>query len=162
MYDVVIRNGRLIDGTGSPWFRADVAVSAGRIARIGNLPEAPAARILDAAGCLVAPGLIDIHTHSDLTLLVDRRAASTLAQGITTQVVGNCGVSGGPTCAGQPYYGPLDPAMTRELVCDWVGFGEYLERLEQGGLGTNVASLVGHGNLRAAVMGYDNRPSTPV
>ena len=103
---------------------------------------------VDAAGRFVAPGFIDIHTHSDLTLLVEGRASSSVAQGITTQVVGNCGVSAAPTRDYEPYYGPLDPAMTRGLECDWTGFDGYFARLEDQGIGTNVAALVGHGNLR--------------
>ena len=160
MYDVLIRGGRLIDGTGSPWCAGDIGICDGRIARIGRIGDVPAVRSIDARGGFVAPGLIDIHTHSDYSLLVDGRARSTLAQGITTQVIGNCGVSAAPTCGGEPYYGPLDPAMTRELKCDWTSFGEYLERLEDAGTGTHVAALVGHGNIRAAVMGFDDRPAT--
>jgi N-acyl-D-amino-acid deacylase len=160
MYDVLIRSGRLIDGTGSPWFAGDVGVKDGRIAGIGELGETDALRTIDARNLFVAPGLIDIHTHSDLTLLIDGRACSSLAQGITTQIVGNCGVSAAPVRNGEMYYGPLDPSMTRELKCDWSTFGEYFRRLEEEGLGTHVAALVGHGNVRAAAVGYDDRVAT--
>ena len=160
MYDILIRNARLVDGSGSPWFAGDLAVLEGRIARIGKLGEIAASCTIDARRCFVTPGLIDAHTHSDLTLLVDGRASSSLAQGVTTQIIGNCGVSAAPTRNRELYYGPLDPAMTRGLECDWITFGEYLRRLEDQGIGTNVAALVGHGNLRVAAMGYDDRPST--
>ena len=157
MYDLLIRGGTVIDGTGSPWFKADVAVTGDRIAAIGRFPASQAARVIDAAGRIVCPGLIDVHTHSDLTIAVDPRARSTLAQGVTTQIAGNCGVSAAPTRDHQLYYGPLDPAQTKGLDCDWIGFDEYFARLEATGTGTNYTSLLGHGNLRAAVIGYDDR-----
>lgn len=157
MYDLLIHNGRLIDGTGSPWFHGDIAVQNGRIAAIGKLAPDQATTCIDAQGHFVTPGLIDIHTHSDLTLPVDGRASSTLAQGITTQIAGNCGVSAAPTLDYQIYHGPLDPTMTRTLECDWLNFEQYFQRLEHQGLGTNLATLVGHGNIRVAAMGYDDR-----
>ena len=133
MYDLLVTGGRLLDGTGAPARAADVAVQDGRVAAIGDLSEAEAGARVDAAGRFVAPGFIDIHTHSDLTLLVEGRASSSVAQGITTQVVGNCGVSAAPTRDYEPYYGPLDPAMTRGLECDWTGFDGYFARLEDQG-----------------------------
>ena len=160
MYDLVIRNGRVIDGGGSPWFKADVAVKDGRVAAIGRLDGSKTASTIDADGRFVVPGLIDIHTHSDLTLVLEGRASSSLAQGITTQIAGNCGVSAGPTRDYEPYHGPLDPAMTRDLQCDWLSLDEYFQRLESQGVGTNFASLVGHGNIRVAAMGYDDRLPT--
>lgn len=160
MYDLIIRGGRLIDGTGAPWYRADVAVQDGRIACIGRLGSAGARQVIEAAGRFVTPGFIDLHTHSDFTLALDGRASSTLAQGITTQIIGNCGVSAAPVRGGEPYYGPLDPAMTRGLDCDWEDFAGYFQRLSSQGIGTNVAALVGHGNIRAVAMGCDDRPPT--
>jgi len=161
MYDLIIRGGHLIDGTGAPWFAGEVAVGDGRIAAVGQLGDARASQTIDATGHFVAPGFIDIHTHSDFSLLLDGRASSTLAQGVATQVIGNCGVSAAPTRDRTPYYGPLDPNMTRGLECDWTTLGEYLRRLEGQGTGTNVAALVGHGNVRVAAMGYDDREATP-
>ena len=161
MYDIIIRNGRIIDGTGSPWFAGDIAIEAGRIVRIGNVADAEAGQVIDAGGHFVVPGLIDIHSHSDLTIVLEGRASSSLAQGITTQVMGNCGISAAPTRDHEIYYGALDPAMTRGLDCDWLTFGEYFDRLADQGVGTNVATLAGHGNIRVAAMGYDDREPTP-
>ena len=161
MYDLLLSNGRVLDGTGAPARSADVAVDGDRIVAIGDLSQATARDTVDAGGHFVTPGFVDIHTHSDLTLLVEGRASSSLAQGITTQIVGNCGVSAAPTRDHEPYYGPLDPSMTRGMVCDWTGFAEYFARLESQGVGTNVATLVGHGNVRVAAMGWDDRQATP-
>lgn len=158
MYDLLITNGTLIDGSGVAARQCDLAIDGDRIAAIGDLAASPARRTIDATGRVVCPGFIDIHTHSDLTLALDGRAFSLLTQGITTQVIGNCGVSAAPTRNHEIYYGPLDSNMTRGLKCDWTGCGEYLTRLEQQGVGTNTAALVGHGNLRVAAMGYDDRP----
>jgi N-acyl-D-amino-acid deacylase len=160
MYDLLIKNGILIDGSGAAARRADLAVVDGRIAAVGDLQEGPARETINANGRYVCPGLIDIHTHSDLTLALDGRAFSSLAQGITTQIMGNCGVSAAPTRDHQFYYGPLDPAMTRGLSCHWRDFAEYFAYLATRGLGTNTATLVGHGNIRVAAMGYDDRAPT--
>jgi N-acyl-D-amino-acid deacylase len=160
MFDLVIKGGRVIDGSGSPWFRADIGIEGDRIAAIGQLSGVATQRTIDAADRLVTPGLIDAHTHSELTLAVEPRASSSVTQGVTTQVAGNCGVSAAPTIQGKPYYGPLDPSLTEGLICDWDGFAGYFDRLERQGVATNVASFVGHGNVRAAAMGYDDRAPT--
>ena len=94
--DLVIRGGMLVDGTGNPWVRADVGVRGGRVAVIGHLDGACGRRVIDATGMVVAPGFVDIHSHSDLALLVDGRALSKVLQGVTTEVVGNCGLSAAP------------------------------------------------------------------
>ena len=104
MYDLLFKNGLLIDGSGAPAFQADIALHQSRIAAIGDLGDSPARQTIDANGRYICPGLIDIHTHSDLTLALDGRAYSSLAQGITTQIMGNCGVSAAPTREGDPYY----------------------------------------------------------
>ncbi len=160
MHDLLIKNGTLIDGSGAPARRGDLSITDGYISAIGDLSKSPARETIDASERYVCPGFIDIHTHSDLTLALDGRALSSLAQGITTQVMGNCGVSAAPTRDHQFYYGPLDPAMTRGLACAWTSFAEYFALLEARGLGTNTATLVGHGNIRVAAMGYDNRLPT--
>ena len=91
MLDLIVHGGTVVDGTGAARYRADVAVACGRIAAVGALDGAQATQRLDATGLLVAPGFIDIHSHSDFTLLIDPRAQSQLFQGVTTEVVGNCG-----------------------------------------------------------------------
>src|SRR5689334_3486746 len=133
MLDLVIKGGRVIDGTGSPWFQGDVGIAGDRIAAIGRLEGVGAKRVIKAEGRLVTPGIIDAHTHSDLTLAIEPRASSAVAQGVTTQVAGNCGVSAAPTIDGKPYYGPLDPTLTEGLGCDWTGFAGYFGRLEKQG-----------------------------
>ncbi len=96
MYDLILLNGHVLDGTGSPWYRADVAIVDERIVAIGQNLEARARREIDAAGLLVSPGFVDSHAHSDVTLLVNPRAESAVRQGITTQLVGHCGFSAAP------------------------------------------------------------------
>jgi N-acyl-D-amino-acid deacylase len=159
--DLIIEDGRVVDGTGKLSFVADVGIIADRIADIGDLSGAQGRRI-SARGKVVAPGFIDIHTHSDFTLLVNPNAESAVRQGVTTLVVGNCGHS----CAPAP-----DPQLiTRNIIgyspgfglaISWNSFGEYLDKLEQSRPSTNVAALVGHGALRIATMGFANRPASP-
>src|SRR5919199_1415153 len=161
MLDVVIRGGRVVDGSGAPWVRADVGIEGGRIAAVGNLERAPAAREIDAAGKIVAPGFIDCHSHSDWSLLANRGADSTLMMGVTTEVVGNCGMS----------YAPVSPLNRQRIETDvartspgvgvaWNTFGEYLDHVRQGGIGANYAFLVGHAAIRSAAIGSDDRPAT--
>ena len=160
-FDLVIRNGRLLDGTGMPWALRDVGVRKGKIARVGHLGRARADLEIDASGQYVAPGFIDIHTHSDIGLLVERTAEAAVRQGVTTQVIGNCGDSPAPISDEYrelavrrfTYY-----AQASEWT--WATFAEYLAFLEKPGLGINVASLVGHGSVRLATMGFDERAPT--
>lgn len=136
-YDLLIRNGRVLDGSGNPWLQLDVAVKAGRIAAVGRLPEATATRVVDAGGRIVAPGFIDVHSHAaeGMTREALRQAQPLLAQGVTT-IVAN--PDGG---------GPVDLAAQRR-------------ELETGGIGPNVALLIGHGRVRGAVVGSANRAAT--
>jgi N-acyl-D-amino-acid deacylase len=161
MLDVVIRGGRVVDGSGAPWVRADVGLLGGRIAAVGNLASAEAALEIDATSKIVAPGFIDCHSHSDWSLLANRGADSTLMQGVTTEVVGNCGMS----------YAPVTERNRERLETDvertspgarvaWNTFGEYLDHVRQGGIGANYSFLVGHAAIRSAVMGSGERPAT--
>lgn len=160
MLDLVIANGRLADGTGRPAIRADVGVLDGRIALVADLSQASSAHRIDASGLVVAPGFVDIHTHSDYTLLANPLAESSVHQGVTTEVLGNCGFSPAPL---------KDPTLLARLVVahvpsvqvDWRSFGEYLERLERERLSINVAALVGHGAVRATVLEFEGRRPTP-
>ena len=155
-FDVVIRGGTVYDGTGAEGRVADVGVKDGRIAAIGSLE--PNGRELDAAGLAVAPGFIDIHSHSDYTLLMDPRAVSAIHQGVTTEVVGNCGFGcfpiRDPQQARRAIYGYSD-----ELPISWSSAGEYFEQLEAARPAVNVLSLVPNGQLRLATLGLADRPA---
>ncbi len=164
-YELILANGRIVDGCGNPWYRGDIAIQAGRIAEIAAPGTLQGRWIIDVGDHYIAPGFIDIHTHSDLTLLINRRAESAIHQGVTTHVIGNCGMSPAP----------LNPAHlddmrnswdllweAPEITWQWRTFGQYLDTLQQGGLAINIAALAGHGALRLAVMGFDDRAPTPV
>ena len=161
--DLVVVGGTVIDGTGASRRRADVGVAGGRIVAIGDLAAAVAggAERIDAAGLIVAPGLVDLHSHSDLTLLSDGRARSKVAQGVTTEINGNCGMGGVPlppavaelTRAANATIDP-DPAVR----WDWTDLAGYAGALEAVGLALNTAPLVGHLALRIAVAGEAARP----
>ncbi|MFQ5926642.1 MAG: amidohydrolase family protein, partial [Terriglobia bacterium] len=135
-YDILIRNGRIVDGAGNAWFRGDVGIRAGRIARIGRLEGARAGRVIDAAEKVVAPGFIDVHMHVERSLPERPTADNLVADGVTSIVTGNCGGSE-------------------------VAIGAWFERLQQSGVGVNVATLVGHNAVRRRVMGTENRAATP-
>ncbi|MEW6524048.1 MAG: D-aminoacylase [Bacillota bacterium] len=157
-YDFLLTRGYLVDGTGNPWVRADVAIARGRIAAVGHLERGEAKRVVDVDGLVVAPGFIDIHGHSDFTLLVDGDAQSKVRQGVTTEVVGNCGLSAAPCPAAARaelahYVRNLEPHINWE----WESTAEYLGLLEEQGVSLNVAALAGHRTLRMAVMGMANR-----
>ena len=156
MFDILIRKGRIIDGTGSPWFHGDVAISGDTLAAVGHLPGASAARVIDVGGMVVCPGFIDPHTHSDFPLFDDPPPDFKLRQGITTEVIGNCGISLAPveeaTRADLEKYVEF---MRSDAPWNWHGFDEYLDVVEQRArLRTNVMALVGHGALRIAAMGF--------
>src|SRR5215471_9249385 len=127
-YDVLIRNARVIDGSGNPWFRADVGIKDGHIAAVGRLPDASAARTIDARERIVAPGFIDVHVHIEGNVERNPAAENFLRDGVTTVITGNCGSS--------------------EL-----NLAQWFAKIEKLGLGINVASLVGHNSVRGEVMG---------
>jgi len=161
-FDLLIKGGFVVDGTGNPWFYADLGILNGRIVEVDRGIDADAKRVIDARGLVVSPGFIDIHSHSDLTLLINPTADSKVRQGVTTEVIGNCGLSAAPV--GRRGYLDLLKSLwgfEAELVSwDWNSFGDYLERLERGGISINVAPLVGHGTIRTAVMGVESRDPT--
>ncbi len=95
-FDVIFVNGKVIDGAGNPWFKADVGVKGDKIEEVGRLSGSEAGRVIDAGGLVVAPGFIDIHSHSDYNVIIDPRVESKVRQGVTTEVVGNCGSSAAP------------------------------------------------------------------
>src|SRR5919199_420978 len=135
LYDLVIINGRVVDGTGNPWFRADVGIRDGRIARIGHIDPAQAREVIDARGAIVAPGFIDVHTHVE-GIYRQPDAENFVRMGVTTLVTGNCGSS----------------------VTD---VGKFLGRVRETPLAVNLATLIAHGSVRAKVMGLVDRQPTP-
>lgn len=156
--DLVLTNGRILDGCGNPWFWGDVAIQQGRIVEIAPRGTMQGKQTIDVAGRFVSPGFIDIHTHSDLSILVNRTAESAVRQGVTTQLIGNCGMSPAPVddahlTAMKRQWGPI--SNQPEVRWDWRSFGQYLHTLQNDGLGINIASLAGHGALRTAVMGLN-------
>ncbi len=151
----------MIDGAGNPWFKADIAVSEGRIVEVGKLDIKGADSIIDAKGLIVSPGFIDIHSHSDLSLLINPLAESKVRQGVTTEVPGNCGSSAAPTKKETVNLLKEDWGLeAKEVDWIWSTFAEYLGEMERRGVALNVASLVGHGTVRIAVLGVENRSPT--
>jgi len=161
--EVIIRNGRIIDGLGdpvpySPWKVSDIGIENGKIAKIGDLSSDDAERIIDASNLMISPGIINMHSHSDWSLVVDGKAESAVRQGITTEVIGNCGGSAAPLMGEM-----RDATKSRsryDIDIDWKTMGEYLARLEKQGVSPNVAAQVGHSQLRGSVVGFDKRPPT--
>lgn len=158
MYDILFRNVRVIDGTGTPWFHGEVLVKDGAIAEVAKKVEGQASRVIDGKGLVLAPGFIDSHSHSDTDWFSDRRGESKIRQGVTTEVTGQCGESGAPRGSEGP--GILGNASGSTPDQTWTSFDEYLTALDRNGVGVNLASLVGHGTIRIAGMGYDDRPPT--
>jgi N-acyl-D-amino-acid deacylase len=154
-YDVVVRNGHIVDGTGSPWYAADIGIRAGKIAAMGHLEGAPARRSIDAHGMVVAPGFIDMLGQSELTILVDPRLPSKIFQGITTEITGEGGS-----------IAPLTDAIVKAdhvtyehygVTPTWRTLGEYFARLRKQGMGINLATYAGATQIRRAVLGDEDR-----
>ena len=158
-YDLVIINGHIIDGTGSPWYSGDIGIRDGRVAAIGNLRAAPRTRTIDAKGKVVAPGFIDMLGQSELTILVEPRVPSKIYQGITTEITGEGGSAA-----------PLNDTIIQadratydhyHVQPGWRTFKEYFAELEKQGIGINLASYVGATQVRRVVLGDDNVQPTP-
>jgi len=153
-FDLVITNGHIIDGTGSPWYSGDLGIRDGKVAAIGNLTAAPRKRTIDAAGKVVAPGFIDMLGQSERTILVEPRLPSKVFQGITTEITGEGGSAA-----------PLNDAIIQndrpgfehyKITPDWRTFRQYFARLEKQGMGINLASYVGATQVRRMILGDDN------
>lgn len=177
MFDLLIRGGTVVDGTGRPGFVADLCVVAGVVTDIGSIPpEAQAARTVDATGMVVAPGFIDIHTHADIALLARPQHLPKIMQGVTTEVFTNCGLGFAPiTDAGlaiqRKYIAglfgddggeciDLHGSKTPCVDWNWRSVAEFLARFENQGTGANIAYLIPHGSLRVSAMGMEERPAT--
>ena len=158
-FDLVITNGHIIDGTGSPWYSGDVGIHDGKVAAIGNLAAAQRKRTIDAAGKVVAPGFIDMLGQSELSILVEPRLPSKIYQGITTEITGEGGsiepLNDAIIQADRPGYDHY------HIIPDWRTFRQYFVRLEKQGMGINLASYVGATQVRRMVLGDDNKQPTP-
>ena len=163
MFDVLILNGKIVDGTGSPWFYGDIGIRGEEIATIGKLSHESADQVIDARGAIVSPGFIDMHTHSDLVILAQPFIKAKIMQGITTDLLGQDGIAAAPlpskyveiwkrNLAGLDGTPPID--------WDWSDVGSYLQKIQGKRPSYNLAFVVPHGNIRMTVLGIDNRPAT--
>lgn len=158
-YDVLLKNGSIIDGSGNPWVSGDIAIRGDRIAAIGKLAGARAKRVIDAKGLVISPGFIDMLGQSEASLLIDNRSISKLAQGITTEITGEGGSIAPQT---DLTLAPLQPALDQyKLKVDWTTLDGYFKRLEKQGTPLNIGTYVGAGQVREAVLGDVDREPTP-
>lgn len=154
--DLIIKNGLIFDGRGREPVVADIAVKDGRIHSVGTFSEKDAKTIIQAKGMAVAPGFIDSHAHSDFTLIADNRAEGKISQGVTTEINGNCGMSAAPLY-GKAVERREDDLNELGISERWNSVREYCSVVENKGLALNAAMLIGHGNIRGSIVGYDNR-----
>lgn len=166
VFDILIKNGRIIDGSGNPSYWGSVGIHEGRIVALGRIEGAAAACTVDASGKAVTPGFIDPHTHSDISFIIDPTAQSKIRQGVTVELSGNCGSGAGGPLQGAALERFAEGFKRQGLIPDEVGatwrdFAGYINALEKKGGTTNSIGLVGHGTLRACVIGYENRAPAP-
>ena len=158
IYDIVIHGGRVIDGSGNPWFYGDIAIKDGKITGIGKIEPSSGHRAISAKGHVITPGYIDMHTHSDQPLIADGNAESKVRQGVTLDIIGES-----QTVA--PLKGPVFEEYVAEhrrrngIEADWNTFTEYFHRLEKDGIAMNVASGVSPQQVKRVVVGYKERPA---
>lgn len=157
-YDLVIKNGHIIDGTGNPWYKADIGIKDGHIAKLSLIPLKTAGRSIDAKGFVVCPGFINVHSHSDVYILGQNKAENCLMMGLVTEVTGQCGASIAPMT--EEYKEIVKSRMKSVLnpdvgEIDWLTLDDWLKKLEKKGIGINIAPLVGHGTIRTYVMGAE-------
>ncbi|HET7214154.1 MAG TPA: D-aminoacylase [Terriglobia bacterium] len=158
-FDLLIKGGHIIDGSGSPWYQGEVAVKGGKIAAVGRLVNPTARQVIDATGLVVAPGFIDLHTHSDYTLLVDGDGQSKIRQGVTTEIIGEDASAG-------PFTSPDQPDVSKSprpsnFKRNWETLAQYFDVLKKSGISLNVASYVGAGQVWMGVIGnVDRRPTS--
>jgi N-acyl-D-amino-acid deacylase len=159
-YDILITDGYVFDGSGNPWIKGDIGIKNGRISEIGALPGAKAEERINAAGLAVSPGFIDFHCHSDALPFIAPVETAKILQGVTTETIGHCGFSLAPVFSNtldllQKYASFL--CLGRSLPWNWQSLGDLLNRMEERPYVTNIASLVGHGTIRIAAMGFADR-----
>jgi dihydroorotase/N-acyl-D-amino-acid deacylase len=158
-FDILIKNGKVLDGTGNPWYSADLGIRGDRIVAIGKLSSATGKKTIDAAGRIIAPGFIDTLGQSEMALLIDNRALSKLSQGITTEITGE---GGSIAPQNQKTISPMQPVLDHyKLTVDWTTLDGYFRRLEKQGTPLNIGTYVGAAQVREAVIGDDDRPPTP-
>lgn len=163
-FDLLVKNAKVIDGTGNPWFYGDIGVKDGKISFVGKLKDSfDCSEIIDADNMVVSPGFIDCHTHSDFVLFREPEMVTKLKQGVTTQMIGPCGISASPISPDKvslldSYAGFAKGGVMPEY--NWETFNDYLNVIDKLPLGTNVGAFVGHGTVRLNVMGFDNRKPT--
>ncbi|MFK7838560.1 MAG: amidohydrolase family protein [Sulfitobacter sp.] len=164
MFDLVLKGGEVFDGSGAEAFLGDVGVKDGRItavAKPGEIDLSRAEEVIDVSGLTVAPGFVDMHTHSDFTLIADGRAESQVHQGVTTEVIGQCGISCAPVVSHDAIKAVAPWHTADAQHKNWHGFGEYLDVLEETELGVNVMAFVGHGTVHRAILGGELRAGEP-
>jgi N-acyl-D-amino-acid deacylase len=162
-FDVGVLGGYIVDGAGNPWYIGDLGITGNKIAKIGRVEKKDCEKAIDAKGLYVCPGFIDIHTHSDISALIFKGCDSTLRQGVTTHLIGNCGSSAAPLRepfveVWKTYWSDWSGKMD---IWRWRTFEEYLRALEKSRVGHNIAALVGHGTVRTAALGAETRAPTP-
>ncbi|NLA60661.1 MAG: amidohydrolase family protein, partial [Firmicutes bacterium] len=177
MFDIKIKNGTIVDGTGNPWFVADIGITGERISAIGDLSSVKARRTIDATNKIVSPGFCDLHSHSDYLILANPTAESKVTVGVTADISGNCGGSAAPQneMFWQEWWTPdVDERfklVTREyakntlamhgIEFDWHTVKEYLDKVRKTGISINYGQLIGHYTLRIAAYGQERRKPTP-
>jgi N-acyl-D-amino-acid deacylase len=160
-FNLIIKNGKIVSGAANPWFSADIGVNKGRISKIGTLKASDAEQVIDAEGLIVCPGFIDAHSHTDLVISFNPEVESTIRQGVTTLITGNCGFSLAPVAQATKslLVKSVSPHIPKDvkLEISWNTFNEYMRYEEELGPAANIGHLVGHGTVRIAVLGFENR-----
>ena len=166
MLDLIIRNGTIIDGTGNKRFNGDIGIKNGKILKVAPEIKEQSKEYIDVDGLIVSPGFIDMHGHSDFTLFINNKGESKIRQGVTTEVTGNCGFTAAPVL--KEHFSDLLQYLANTVVLDddlkekwtWKTQKQFVEDFSKDGLSFNIVPLVGHGTIRVAVMGFDNRKPT--
>lgn len=157
LFDVLISKGKIIDGSGNPWFKANIGIRSEKIVKIGEISSSDSEITIDAENLIVCPGFIDMHAHSDIPLIVNPKAESKIHQGVTTEVIGNCGGSAAPLIG--PNFDDYKERTEKKygIKLKWTTIEQYFKLLESQGIAVNVVPLLGYKNVRIAVLGYEQR-----